>query len=89
MMRNRHPVDELADVRAELKTLQAREVELRTALLEEGADRKGVSFVARVSVFRQERLDLEAVKEHFGETALRPFVVGQEVRQVRLSAREV
>jgi hypothetical protein len=87
-MRNRHPADELADVRAELKALQAREAELRAVLLKEGADREGVGYVAQAFTHKQARLDVGAVKEHFGAAVLEPFMVAQEVRQVRLSAKE-
>jgi hypothetical protein len=87
LLKNRHPADELADVRTELKALQTREAELRNVLLTEGADRQGVGYVAVVITVKQERLDVSAVRKHFGG-ALGPFMVGQEVRQVRLSARE-
>lgn len=87
MKRNRHPVDELADVRAEIRTKQAREAELRALLLDGVCGREGAEFVARVTVLKQARLDIEAAKKHLG-AALRPFMVDKEVRQVRLDAKE-
>jgi hypothetical protein len=40
---NRHPVDELADVRAERRRLEEREAELRNVLLAHGADLDGMT----------------------------------------------
>lgn len=84
--RNWHPADELASVRAEIKTLQLREGTLRSELLT-GDDLSGVDFSAQVRVSRREGLDVAAVKRHFGMAALKPFVTVTEVRQVWLSAK--
>jgi hypothetical protein len=45
MLRNRHPADELADVRAEIKQLKIREAELRTTLSAPDADRHGIQYL--------------------------------------------
>jgi len=39
-MQNRHPADRLADVRSEIKRLEAEETELRSYLLEHPSDRR-------------------------------------------------
>src|SRR4051812_12808611 len=72
--RNRHPVDELADVRAEIKTLQAREAELRAVLLADGADLSGSEHYARVTVSERETLDAKAITEALGKDALSRFM---------------
>ena len=56
MKRNRHPADELGDVRAQIKTLQEREEELRRELLDPDADRVGDEWRAEVCHREQERL---------------------------------
>jgi hypothetical protein len=82
--RNRHPADELADVRAEIKQLEDREAQLRNALIADGADRSGVQYEAVIFEQRQERLDTKAVIEHFGADALRPFYRKITCKTVRL-----
>ena len=42
-MSNRHPADRLADVRSEIKQLEAEEEQLRAYLLEHPQDRTGQS----------------------------------------------
>jgi hypothetical protein len=68
MIRNRHPADELADVRAEIKQLQIREAELRIELMT--SDRHGVQWTAIVETKNYERLDTKAVIEHLGREAM-------------------
>jgi hypothetical protein len=46
---NRHPADELADVRSEIRRLQQREVELRAYLLEHPRDRIGDDYTVSIS----------------------------------------
>jgi hypothetical protein len=85
--RNRHPADELADVRTEIKALQERESRLRAALLDGDCGPEGDDFVARFVTLKQSRLDVEEVKKHFGMATLKPFFTDKEVQQVRLEAR--
>jgi hypothetical protein len=89
MLRNRHPADALADVRAEIKQLQIREAELRNELLADGADRHGVQWEAVVRDRSQERIDAKAAIAHFGREALWPFMKKVKATEVRLiRARE-
>jgi hypothetical protein len=70
---NRHPADVLADVRAEIKRLQAREHELREILLMPNADLAGDEYSAAVREYKTrqalgyhqlvERLGLELANE--------------------------
>jgi hypothetical protein len=48
-MTNRHPVDELADIRAVRRRIDTREAELRDILLADGADLNGDDYRARIS----------------------------------------
>ena len=56
--RNRHPADELADIRSEIKQLEIREAELRNELLADGTDRVGVQYEAFIRTQTQRRLDI-------------------------------
>ena len=82
-LRNRHPADELADVRAEIKQLQIREAELRHELLN-GADPYGVQWQPSVWSKINKTLDSRRVIAHFGQDAMRPFFREIAVRAVHL-----
>ncbi len=84
--RNRHPVDELADVRTEIKTLQAKEAELRDLIIAEGCDLEGEEFEANVSRVESLKLDTKAVRKEFGDERLRAFLKPSEVLTVRVKA---
>jgi hypothetical protein len=86
-LRNRHPVDELAEVRAEIGRLEAREEELRRALLAGNVDHHGVEWEAVVQDHAREHLDAKAAIEHFGKTALQPFLRRAEFQVVKLRSR--
>ena len=85
---NRHPADLLADTRAEIKALQKRENELRQQLIESG-DFIGAEWKAQIVNRTQERLDCGAVIEHFGKTALQPFLKTLKFDQVYLKRRKL
>jgi hypothetical protein len=70
---NRHPVDELADTRAEIKRLEGREQELRAYLLEHPYDREGVEHVATVGEQRRKRVDLKGLGDEIGYSLLARF----------------
>lgn len=75
LLRNRHPADALADVRAEIKQLKIREAELRHELLKaHESDRRGVHWRARVRNITLEHLDAKAAIKHFGQEAMNPFM---------------
>jgi hypothetical protein len=87
LIRNRHPADELADVRAEIKQLKIREAELRRELMS-GADRRGVQWQAIVHNSRREYLDTKATIEHFGRDAMLPFFKEATTVSIRLNRTE-
>jgi hypothetical protein len=60
-MQNRQPADRLADVRSEIKRLEAEETELRSYLFEHPSDRTGEEHVAVVGSQSRKRVDLKAL----------------------------
>jgi hypothetical protein len=78
----------LADTRAEIKTLQKREDELRRQLIESG-DLTGSEWKAQIVNRTQERLDCGAVIKHFGKSALQPFLKMLAFDQVYLRRRKI
>ena len=85
---NRHPVDALADLRAEIKALQERETALRQVLLVDDADLVGNEWQAEVRPWRQERVNTKTAIEHFGRPALAPFLKVIESDAVYLKRRK-
>lgn len=59
--KNRHPVDELAEVRAAIKALESRESELRNRILAEGASLIGDDYAAIVTHQKRNNLDRKAL----------------------------
>jgi cell pole-organizing protein PopZ len=75
MPSNRHPVDQLAEVRAQIKALQSREDDLKEQVLTRLTDNPqrgetqtvdGDDFVAAVSCVERETLDRKAVERALG-----------------------
>lgn len=60
-MPNRHPVDQLADVRAEIKVLKQREEALRSEVLDNPESRTGDDNEAALCQTTVERVDLELI----------------------------
>jgi hypothetical protein len=83
---NRHPADELADVRAQIRSLQERETELRTTILNGKCSLAGDDYIAVVQTRPQNRVDIPALRKHFG-AALKPFMRAREVTQVWIKVR--
>ena len=82
-IRDRHPADELADVRTQLQQLKQREAELQTLLLSGECGLAGDDYVAVISRHSTEQLDLKALRKHYG-TALNPFMVDRQIDFIRL-----
>jgi len=83
---NRHPVDELADVRAQIKVLQEHEARLRAVVLRGDCALAGDDYVANIKIKPQSRVDLPALQKHFG-AALKPFLMTRQITQVWVKAR--
>ena len=63
LLTNVHPADELSAVREEIKILEGRADELRAALLQEGADLEGDSYVAQIITNKRETLDRQQLQQ--------------------------
>ena len=87
-MQNRHPADRLADVRSELKRLEAEEAELRAYLLEHPEDRAGQEHVAIVGSQSRKRVDLKALSDEIGASILARFTTFGTAMVVRLQQRQ-
>jgi hypothetical protein len=71
LRRNRHAADELAEVRAEIRALEARQEELRQTLIAaEPEDRIGAAYGAEVYTTETARLDRKALTKRFGADVL-------------------
>jgi hypothetical protein len=87
MLQNRHPADELADVRSEIRRLEDREQELRIYLLEHPHDRTGIEHIATVREQRRSRVDLKALAAEIGHSVLQQFTHFTSCQTVRLRER--
>jgi hypothetical protein len=87
-MQNRHPADELSDVRSEIKRLEDREEELRAYLLEHPNDRKGVDYEVLIGTQQRKRVDLRALADEIGASLLARFTRYISVAIVKLRERE-
>jgi hypothetical protein len=85
--RNRHPVDPLADVRLEIRRLEAEEEELRAYLLEHPDDREGAEHIASVGEQRRKRVDLKALADEISASLLQRFTAYRSCIVVRLRGR--
>ena len=86
-MQNRHPADRLADVRSEIKSLEAEEVTLRAYLLEHPEDRTGEEHFAIVGSQSRRRVDLKALADEVGASILARFTTFGTAMTVRLQRR--
>jgi hypothetical protein len=84
--RNRHPIDEIHDLRAEIKALEAREAALRRTIIKSG-DLVGDEFEGVIKRSTQERVDVTAAWRELGEV-LRPFLRERPYEQLRIKKRE-
>jgi len=86
---NIHPADELAALREEIKQLEGREAELRTALLNgSDEDRDGKQYRAFVVNSNRENIDKAALIAALGRDIVEPFIKVSAVRSVKLARRE-
>jgi hypothetical protein len=87
MTSKRHPVDELADIRAQTRALAEREANIRGAILLGECGREGNEYRAFIATYWHERLDKRALRRHFGAERLKRFMVSHELEQVRLERK--
>ena len=86
-MQNRHPADRLADVRSEIKRLEAEEEKLRAYLLEHSQDRTGEEHVAIVGSQSRKWVDLKGLADEVGASILERFTTFRSAMIVRLQQR--
>lgn len=87
--RNRHPADELAEVRAEIRKLENRAGELRARLLTMPEDqRRGTQYHANVATYRQNRLNTKRLRIVLGPELLRPFMSQRVVQFVSVKKNQ-
>ena len=87
-MQNRHPADRLADVRLEIKRLEAEETKLRTYLLEHPQDRTGEEHIAIIGSQSRKRVDMKALADEIGASILQRFTSFRSAMIVRLQQRQ-
>ena len=88
MTSNRHPADELAAIRTELRLLEQREAALRDLLRSGECGLEGDEYIARINTRRCQRLDVNALRKHLGTAGIKPFLWSQEIQQVRLDRKD-
>jgi hypothetical protein len=86
-MLNRHPADRLADVRSEIKRLEAEEAKLRAYLLEHPSDRTGEEHIAVIGSQSRRRVDLKGLADEVGASILQRFTSFRSAMIVRLQQR--
>ena len=84
---NRHPVDQLADVREMIREMKEREDALRTALMAPGADLCGAEFKGRLVTSVRSVLDRDALEARFGTEAVKACCRDAQSTAVRLVRR--
>jgi hypothetical protein len=84
---NRHPVDELADIRAERRRLDEREAQIRAALLAGGASLVGNEYTATVAAEQQRRLNHQLLEQRFGPEAVNQCKAPVVITTIRLKPR--
>jgi hypothetical protein len=85
MIANRHPVDELADIRAQIRELKAKEDDLRSVILAGNCSLLGCEYKAAISKHSVSRLDQAAAVRELGMERLRPFMTNSEFTVVKVT----
>ena len=70
---NRHPVDELADLRKHMHQIEGRIEELRDLIISGACGLVGDEHAATLKVRTSQRIDIKELRRAFGE-AVAPFV---------------
>jgi hypothetical protein len=86
-LRNIHPVDDLAQVRAAIKELEGREAKLKTAIMADPKLREGAEYRAFIQESKRNTVDKEALIAAFGEKFLEPFTRTTEVKSLKLAKK--
>jgi hypothetical protein len=87
MKANRHPIDQLADLRAKIRELKDREDALRRVILGGRCSLVGDEFEATIKKQITSRLDQSAAIRELGLERLRPFMTSSETTVIRVRER--
>lgn len=87
--RNRHPVDELADIRDAIKRLKDREDEIRKLIIEGSCSSLGDQYSATIQTTSSERVDTKALREKLTSAELSKFLKVTMSTVVKVSKREI
>jgi hypothetical protein len=85
---NRHPADQLADIRSKIRRLQDREEELRDWLLEHPEAHQGEEFQVEVGTQQRRKVNLRGLADAIGASVLERFTRCTTVTVVKLRERE-
>lgn len=80
---NRKSADELADIRAQIKVLEAREEELREGFILGNLDPDGDDHVVVVETKVNERIDGRSMRQNVNEAIWRPYLISTPVTHVK------
>lgn len=83
---NRHPADELADIRSEIQKLEKRETELREYLIGNQHDLDGDEFSVFLTKMSRTTVDRKAIEKAMGKSWLEKFLKNSEM--IRVVVRE-
>jgi hypothetical protein len=87
IVHNRHPIDEIHDIRREIRRLEARERELRQAVIQSG-DLTGDEYEAVLKHSVSERIDISALRRQLGLQVLKPFLRESACDVLRIKSRK-
>ena len=86
---NRHPADELHEVREEMRNLEKRAAKLRSDLLMmPECERRGEDYHANVATYEQNRLNIKKLRLVLGPKLLRPFMARRVVQYVAVKKNQ-
>ena len=71
---NRHPVDELADLRKQMRQIEQRIEELRELIISGACSLVGDEHAATFKVRTSQRVDIKELRRAFGAKAVAPFI---------------
>jgi hypothetical protein len=88
LQKNRHPADEFADIRDEIKALEKREGQLRDVLINSDPDdRVGADSYTSITVQKRRALDPDKLAAKFGKDAIADCYTDKDVTYVKAHRR--
>lgn len=87
-MNNRHTIDELANVREEIKILSLRETELKEVILADPGNLDGDEYFADLKTSTSKRVDRKLLDVRFGKSAVDECCKESTSTTIRLVRRE-